>query len=138
MRGVLNQVHPDGRIISIDINPTNIHERAKVPGITFYRGSSVSDETYQFVKATIAAYACSRVMVILDSDHEEDHVLREMELYAPLVTIGSMLVVEDTNNHPGPIGAVRKYFPKTGWEPNIICEKFMVTFNRDGYWERML
>lgn len=36
------------------------------------------------------------VMVLLDSCHTEEHVLREMELYGPLVTAGSYLVVYDT------------------------------------------
>lgn len=36
-----------------------------------------------------------RVMVSLDSDHSADHVRKEIELYAPMVTRGCYLVVED-------------------------------------------
>jgi cephalosporin hydroxylase len=35
-------------------------------------------------------------MVLLDSNHTHDHVLKELHLYAPLVTKGQFLVVSDT------------------------------------------
>ena len=34
----------------------------------------------------------SPVMVLLDSDHGRDHVLAEIEAYAPLITRGSYLI----------------------------------------------
>ena len=78
-------------------------------------------------------------MVILDSDHEEEHVAQELEIYAPLVTKGSILIVEDTNNHPGPKAAVERWFPehRENFKYDYMCEKFMLTFNRDGYFERI-
>jgi hypothetical protein len=69
-------------------------------------------------------------------------VEKEVELYAPLVSVGMPLIVEDTNNHPGPIAAVEEWFiahEQYGYQyrKDYMCEKFMLTFNRDGYFERM-
>lgn len=137
MRDILDKVYPEGKIISIDLFRDEIRYDVNVPGIIFYQGSSVADETLIYVKAHIEVYRCKKVMVILDSDHSEEHVLKELALYMPLVTVGSILIVEDTNNNPGPLAAVRKIFPCEGWKKNLMCEKFMLTFNRDGYWERV-
>lgn len=139
MRDLMNFVNVSGRVITIDITHERLMDEAKIPGIDFYLGSSVADETIVYVKSMIAAYDFKKVMVILDSDHSEEHVLKELELYAPLVSIGSALIVEDTNNHPGPIGAVCKWYPENQekFQRDIMCEKFMLTFNRDGYFERI-
>jgi len=60
-------------------------------------------------------------MVILDSDHSEEHVTKELEAYAKFVTPGSYLVLEDTNLNnrpvlkefgPGPGEALDKWLPK--------------------------
>jgi cephalosporin hydroxylase len=80
-------------------------------------------------------------MVILDSDHEREHVLKEIELYAPLVTIGSILIIEDGNNHAGVKAAISEFaidpiLNGKRFRKNLMCEKYMLTFNRDGFWER--
>jgi cephalosporin hydroxylase len=146
MRDILNIVYPQGRIISIDIDDSKISDKAKVPGIEFYKGSSIADETVVYLKAVIAGLHCKRVMVILDSDHRKDHVVKELELYAPLVTPESILIVEDTNVNgnpvypeygPGPKEAIEEWWQgHDEFEINTMCEKFMLTFNRGGYLER--
>ena len=85
-------------------------------------------------------------MVILDSDHSRDHVLRELELYAPFVTRGCYLVVEDTNVNghpvvpgfgPGPMEAVTAFLRTAAdFTVDHAREKFMLTFNPSGYLRR--
>jgi len=64
------------------------------PRLKIFDGSSV-DEKIASVIAEKAA-TCQRVMVILDSNHTHEHVLGELNLYAPLVSVGSYCVVFDT------------------------------------------
>jgi cephalosporin hydroxylase len=64
------------------------------PRLRIFDGSSV-DEKIASVIAEKAA-TCQRIMVILDSNHTHEHVLRELNLYAPLVSVGSYCVVFDT------------------------------------------
>ena len=57
-------------------------------------GSSTDPTIVDQVYALAAGKA--PIVVILDSNHTHAHVLRELELYAPLVRKGSYLVVFDT------------------------------------------
>ena len=131
-----------GAIVSIDVEPRPgrpAHER-----ITYVEGSSTSDAVIERISGL--AREAERVMVILDSDHTRDHVLRELELYAPLVTSGCYLVVEDTNVNghpvlpgfgPGPMEAVTEFLAGAdGFEVDREREKLMLTFNPSGYLRR--
>jgi cephalosporin hydroxylase len=83
--------------VDIDIRP---HNRAAIDAhpmrhkIHSIQGSSVAPDTAEQVAAQARDY--ERVMVFLDSNHTHDHVLEELELYAPYVSKGSYCVVWDT------------------------------------------
>jgi cephalosporin hydroxylase len=91
-----------------------------------------------------------RVLVILDSNHTHDHVLKELRLYSPLVTAGSYLIVFDTvvehmpdeffEHRPwgkgdNPMTAVHAFLKETDrFEINAeIHTKLQVTVAPDGY-----
>jgi cephalosporin hydroxylase len=132
----------NGAIVTIDVESRPgrpAHER-----VTYVEGPSTSDEVVERVAGL--AREAERVMVILDSDHTRDHVLRELELYAPLVTPGCYLVVEDTNVNghpvlpgfgPGPMEAVTAFLAGTdAFEVDRGREKLLLTFNPSGYLRR--
>ena len=93
------EVLGEGRVVAVDIdirahNRAAIEEHPLARRIDLIQGSSVDPE----VVARVAAHAegVERVMVVLDSNHTHEHVLAELEAYAPLVTPGQYLVVADT------------------------------------------
>jgi cephalosporin hydroxylase len=64
------------------------------PRLKIFDGSTVDEKTASVIAEKAAK--CQRIMVILDSNHTHEHVLRELNLYAPLVSVGSYCVVFDT------------------------------------------
>lgn len=132
------------KIVSIDINPLPVP--VDHPRITWITGSSTEPETVAKVRGLAAGL--QRVMVILDSDHSEDHVLQELELYGPLVTLGRHLIVEDTNvnghpvypeHGPGPWEAVGAFLARHDGEfaIDVRRERFLLSFNPGGYLVRV-
>jgi cephalosporin hydroxylase len=87
------------KVVGIDID-IRAHNRAGLDGhpmrhkIDLIQGSSIAPETVKQVAAHAEGY--DRVMVFLDSNHTHDHVIEELELYAPYVSKGSYCVVWDT------------------------------------------
>ena len=87
-----------GRVIGIDksIDPA-VHAaitRHRLGGrIAMIEGDSTAAETVATVRGQIAA--TETVVVILDSHHAKDHVLAELNSYAPLVSPRSCIIVTD-------------------------------------------
>lgn len=107
---------PKRRVLGVDID-IRAHNRSAIEAhpmasrIDLIEGSSVDAETVAKVQA--AARGAERVLVCLDSNHTHEHVLAELQAYAPLVTPGSYCVVFDTiiENMPADM------FPDRPWGP---------------------
>jgi cephalosporin hydroxylase len=132
----------NGRIVTIDIG--TVPDRPAHPRIEYVLGSSVDPPIVSGVEASIEPG--EKVLVILDSKHEHDHVLAEMRTYSHLVSEGSYLIVEDTNinswrppdrRRPGPLEAVRDFLGEDDhFEIDRSWEKFFMTFNPSGFLRR--
>ena len=89
----------DAEVLGLDID-IRAHNREAIEAhpmakrITMLQGSSVAPEIVAQVKAKAAGKR--RVLVFLDSNHTQEHVLAELEAYAPLTSPGSYCVVFDT------------------------------------------
>lgn len=132
-----------GEVISVDVKGQP--GRPKHARLSYVLGSSVDPG----IVAGIAEQARGRrTLVILDSDHSRAHVLAELAAYAPLVSPGSYMIVEDTNVNghpvlpdfgPGPWEAVEEFLatePGKAFEVDARCEKLLMTFNPRGYLRR--
>ncbi len=96
---VLDPARPARKVIGIDID-IRTHNRAAIDAhplrgrIDMIEGSSISPDIIACVRER--AQSARRVMVFLNSNHTHDHVLAELEAYAPLVSRESYCVVFDT------------------------------------------
>jgi len=143
-------------VLGIDID-IRAHNRAAIEAhpmasrIRMIQGSSIAADVVEQVRGIAAGY--KRVLVCLDSNHTHDHVLSELEAYAPLTSVGSYSVVFDTlvEDMPAdmfpdrPWGAGNN--PKTAvWEylkthpefeiDKSIQHKLLITVAPDGYLRR--
>jgi cephalosporin hydroxylase len=95
----LDPRRPERRVLGVDID-IRAHNRAAIEAhpmarrISMIQGSSIAPEIVARVRAEAAK--ATRVLVCLDSCHSHDHVLAELEAYAPLVSPDSYCCVFDT------------------------------------------
>jgi cephalosporin hydroxylase len=83
--------------IDIDIRKHNKEEIEKHPmfkRIKMIEGSSIDESIVAEVRSI--AQGKQNILVVLDSNHTFEHVLRELQMYSPLVSLGSYIVVFDT------------------------------------------
>lgn len=90
---------PGAEVLGIDIdirsnNREAIETHPMYKRITMLEGSSIESDIIKQVR--VASREKQRVLVCLDSNHTHDHVLAELEAYAPLTTVDSYCVVFDT------------------------------------------
>lgn len=133
-----------GKVITVDnlsykqkIDPKVLRHKR----IRFIQGSSIDRKTISQVRSLIRPGV--KVLVILDSDHKKDHVLKELTLYSKFVSKGSYLILEDTNINgnpvyskfgPGPMEALQSFLRMNKkFKPDKRMEKLLLTFNPSGY-----
>lgn len=98
--------------IDIDIRQHNREEIEKHPmfkRVRMIEGSSLIAETVDQIRTIADKH--QKIMVCLDSNHTHEHVLQELELYSPFVSVGSYMVVFDTIVEFMPDG----YLPNRPW-----------------------
>jgi len=120
----------DARVVGVDID-IRAHNRAAIEAhpmmrrITMIEGSSIAPE----IVAAIRAHTVGKksVLVCLDSNHTHDHVLAELEAYAPMTTVGSYCVVFDTivEDLPQALSGERPWGP--GDNPKTAVHKYLAT-----------
>lgn len=112
--------------IDIDIRP---HNRAAIAAhpmahrIDMIEGSSVAPETIAKVHEIARSYP--RVLVLLDSNHTHDHVLAELEAYAPLVNRDGYCVVFDTLIEDMPDDLISDRPWRKGNNPKTAVHEFL-------------
>lgn len=132
-----------GHVVTIDREylPRPAHARVR-----YLEGRSSTDPSVVAEVAAAAAGSAS-TLVLLDSEHAQAHVLEELRLYHPFVTLGNYLIVEDTNVNghpvlpdfgPGPAEAVREFLAAhDDFVADRTREKFLLTFNPGGFLKRV-
>lgn len=144
-------------VIGLDID-IRAHNRKEIEShplfkrITMFEGDSTSPEIAKQVYDIAKKH--EKILVCLDSNHTHDHVLKELKLYAPLVSVGSYCVVFDTvvedlpddmfpdrpwghgNNPKTAVHEYLKNHPEFIIDKNIE-QKLLVTVAPSGYLKRI-
>lgn len=119
-----------GKVIAVDIdirkhNRDEIEKHPMMRNITMLEGSSIDEKIVQ----QIADYAkgFKKIMVVLDSNHSHEHVYRELEMYTPLVSVDSYILLPDTFVEFFPKGYVTNRPWDVGNNPYTAMEAFLKT-----------
>jgi len=143
-----------GKVISVEVEIRQ-YNRVAILGhpmahrVEMIEGSSIADTSLAEVKRRVGDG--QKVLVTLDSNHSYDHVRRELELYAPLVSEGSYLVAMDGAQElvadmprgksewreDNPLRAIHDFLKDhPDWEIDPHYNRLLVTSNPDGFLRR--
>lgn len=133
---MLDIVDAGGKVITIDTSP---EVKKKDKRVVYIKASSTDLATVERVKKLIRN---DPTMVILDSYHLAEHVKWELSCYAPLVTKGQFLVVEDCFNRGGLPGGPKQaleWFMRANeeFEQTNLDQRYIVGSCRGGWLRRI-
>jgi len=154
---MLDPKKPKRRVLGIDIdirehNRIAIEAHPMANRIDMIQGSSIAQDIITQVHEYSKNY--KKILISLDSNHTYDHVLSELEAYAPLTSVDSYCVVFDSiiEDLPADMFPDRPWGPgdnpKTAvWEylkthnefeiDKSIQNKLLITVAPDGYLKRV-
>lgn len=154
---MLDPSKPKRKVLGIDIdirehNRKAIEAHPMANRIDMIQGSSIDSDVIEQVHKYVKDY--KRILISLDSNHTHEHVLKELEAYAQLTSVGSYCIVYDTaiESIPEELCANRPWgqgnSPKTAvWEyikshpefeiDKTIENKLLITVAPDGYLKRV-
>lgn len=131
--------------VDIDIRKHNLNAIKKHPlskRVKMIQGSSIDEKIFTKVKNFSKKF--KKILVCLDSNHTENHVLRELEMYSTLVTKNSYCVVFDTiiadipnnkkrpwNKFNNPKTAIKKFFKKINTKKIKASNGYIMKFEID-------
>ncbi len=140
-------------VISVDVAPAPTPDLGELADrVHWVTGDSADPGVVAEVARLVGGRRC---MVSLDSDHSAPHVVREIEAYAPLVTTGCYLVVEDgifgyapdplsrqhglTDMVKSPIEAIAQTLVgHKNWSRDVAIERLSkVSHHPAGWWMRV-
>lgn len=123
------------RVIGVDID-IRAHNREALNShplrrrLELVEGSSIDTGVIERVRREASGH--ERILVCLDSNHTHEHVLQELEAYAPLVSVDSYCVVFDTAIEDMPDGM----FPDRPWRkgdnPKTAVREFLRRLETEG------
>jgi cephalosporin hydroxylase len=149
---ILELIAERGEVIGVDID-IRAHNRAAIESHPLFKRISLIEgsSTDKAIVADVARRVSGkRTMVVLDSNHTEEHVLAELAAYAPLVSRDCYLVVLDTviedlddaffadrpwKRGDNPKTAVRKFLGSTDrfLVDRSVDHKLQITVGPEGY-----
>lgn len=155
---LLELIGKNGRVLGIDID-IRAHNRALIQGHPMYKridmieGSSIDPHIAEQVYSIAKNY--NKILVCLDSNHTHDHVLEELKLYTPIVSLNSYCVVFDTiveflpenympdgrpwNPGNNPMTAVKEFISTTDnfIKDDNIDNKLLISVSPSGYLKKV-
>ena len=113
------------KVIGIDIlikkNKNKILKHPMSKNIQLIEGSSTDDKVIKKLKIKKK----SKVLVILDSNHSEHHVLNELSIYSKIVSKGYLIVLDTTIEYIDNNLNIKKNLFMRGNNPLTAVKKFL-------------
>lgn len=134
----------DGSVVSVELCDLPLGARERPIWERRVREVNGSSTDPAVVAQVTELCGSRRTMVILDSDHSQAHVERELDAYAPLVSSGCYCIVQDgfvsrydPSHGPGPLEATLAFLGRDDrFEVDRRRERMLHTLNPSGFLRR--